>query len=794
MNRRMNRYRFPQLAHRCTLLAALVSGALASPTGGQTPAVSIESSNEVSGVRLLEPGKWGVARTVLSNRTDHDADALVIVGFPGDPLKQYCTQAWVPARSAREILTRILPPSSSGTAHALELNTRLLHPNSDQPGAALGGQAPVTRGRFDSAIIATHDDSSSMSMVAALRQSAGLKPTTIALDPRVLPATAEGYESIDSLFLCSSELTLRPDQEAALEQYVERGGRLWVMLDAVSATVPETILGDRWGIVVLDRVEVTCFTIDGPSGATTQKLDHGVQMVRVCAPGYEITHTISGSPALLRKAIGRGDLVVSTLSSRAWLDIDGAATPALGDMQAFVMPRDSQSFEVPNVMAAFDNNVRRAIGYQILPRETVMAILGGGIAVIAGSGLILSRRRRLDIAAGVSVACALATGTALIGMGRARQTQTASVAATNQFILSDGRSNRIEAMARTSIYISPGDAAHLQSLRLTRGGTLLSDGSGSGSLERMIWRDTETCELQGIDLRPGAVTSLTSHLTTTLPRAAHAVISVDSSGVRGRLDTGGGLAHESAVLVTPSGSMMLTMGENGAMAGSLNSALDPGSFGGGALMTEEQISRQQVCRELWRIGYLPNMPSVLVWTDAADLGMSFPVPTRGSALLVIPLTFEAPVAGTEVVVPSALLTHLPVRASFGGRVSAALYDAAKKTWLAEIHQPQLVMMQFRPPEALAAIDVHAARLSFDLRAPGQEYDVVIVKNGLLKVVGSGVNPNGRVDIDLAGDSAPEMSPDGQLLIGLDVRQGKGQADGQGWSLQRMELSIRGNAR
>ncbi|MBS0198240.1 MAG: hypothetical protein JSR77_15915 [Planctomycetes bacterium] len=688
----------------------------------------------------------------------------------------------------------MLPPAGLKVAGGIELNTRLVREGEERPTEPQTGRATLTQGRFDSAIVAGSEDAESMAFVGALRKSAGLKPTTILIKPQSLPTTVEGYEALDSIFLCTGELELDPLRRGALVQFLERGGRVWIMLSESGFAWAPALLGDRWDLTALDAVEATKFVIKSAGGSTQQEFDHGVRLLRVCAPSFEATHTIDANPAALRKFVGRGQLIVTTLSPRGWLDRGGAATPALSELQSFVTPGDDKRLISPADMRIFDQHVQRAIGYRILERGSVVPVFAAALVVIMATAMWTSRRRRLELVAPASAVCALACGAVLIGLGRARQTQTSSTVATDQFIQVAANSSQAEALARSSVYITPGDDAAKTSVKSTGGGYTIADRTGSGQMERMVWSDSASCELQGLDLRPGAALSLTTHSIVTLPSPLHATISADDSGVRGRLELGGVAASDAPLLVTASGVIPLQLSGDGTLRGGEGDTAAWGAFASGTLMSEEQISRQRVCRELLGRGWAPSQPSLLLWSEPLDLGMLFPVPQKGSSLLVIPLTFVPPAASARVLIPSPLLSPEPVRRSFEGRASAVIYDPVKRTWLGDIQQPKFVMMEFQVPDAFAGIVVDGATLRLDMRAPGFRFEVVVVRGGRLRTVGSGANPAGRVVLNIEGDDAPEMDSEGRVLIGVDIKGSEQESEGRGWSIQRMDLSIRGSTR
>src|SRR5262249_42408256 len=100
-----------------------------------------------------------------------------------------------------------------------------------------------------------HDDE--MSRTARLfRQGTGSRlPDSVQfINPNPLPATAEAYDGIDQVILASQRIADDPVGMRALRHWLQRGGRLWVMLDVVEPELIAPLLGEALDFQVVDRV------------------------------------------------------------------------------------------------------------------------------------------------------------------------------------------------------------------------------------------------------------------------------------------------------------------------------------------------------------------------------------------------------------------------------------------------------------------------------------------------------------------------------------------------------------
>ena len=756
----------------------------------------IEKANLGTGVQFYAPERWGVVESSIANPGTAEASALVAVNGSDTPMAQYCTRVWVPAGCRRIVVTPFLPEPADSSKATLELQTRLIFgAEPDERAAPAHVDRVLSRpAKFDTAELADLGDDSSKSLIGALRQAAGLKPSWISLDPAEAPPIPEAYEAVDTVFITRRSLDLDPRHLDALRRWLVRGGRIWIMLDRVGADGASALLQDRGEVSIIDTVEVTRFKIDGPSGSTEQKLDYGVPLVRVCAPGFEVVHRIDGNPASMRKRIGRGEVVVTTLAARGWLDEKGAATASLSDLQSFIVSGGSGA-SAPGAMAAFDEQVREAIGYRVLDRGWVVVVLGASTILTLGVGAWLSRRGRLEFAAPVSAVCAAGAAGVLIAAGMSRQTQTPSTVASGQLILCDGTSSRAEVMERMNIYTAPQEAGRTGSVTLSQGGALYADRSGIGSLARFVWRDPWDVSYVGLDARSGAARALTMHGDTSLPSAPRALIGFGATGVEGKLEHAGLVARDQPIVITPAGCVMVHLDNDGTLTCGRDDVVERGEFGTQAVLNQQQMSRQNVLRGLLSDSTFPAEPALLLWTDAVDAGIAYrgSAQEKGTALLSIPLSFLKPQAGARVTVPGPLMSYRPVRGHFSGRASSTAYDPESREWLQSIHQPMLVVMAFRLPPGAGRLTIDSAVLMVDLRAPGREYDVVTVNGDRLNTFRGRTEPIGRVTFELSGDRAPVMQEDGSILVGIDVKDAEDQSKSEGWSVRRMELSVTGRA-
>src|SRR5262249_28284853 len=144
-------------------------------------------------------------------------------------------------------------------------------------------------------------DDEARGLALTFRHTALLSEELQRINPGPLPATAEGYEGIHHVLLASPRIAEDPFGAQALRRWLQRGGRLWVLLDRVGPDALAPLLGEALDFQVVDRVGLTEFAVEsqttglrGPE-AEPQSHEQPVDLVRVLLPpGERVRHTIDG--------------------------------------------------------------------------------------------------------------------------------------------------------------------------------------------------------------------------------------------------------------------------------------------------------------------------------------------------------------------------------------------------------------------------------------------------------------------------------------------------------------------
>ena len=368
------------------------------------------------GPRTSATERWGTYEINLSNLTDVDRLAAVVLFFEGRPEVQYARDLWVPARSACASWMLVGPAVSQHHPNASDIQVllydltgggqRLLLPPGEERvrsrpvffqkhepyTVVLADDPPEIRAFGQLPLLEPSDDSVQLARV--MRQMNSFSESVHVVTSDFLPPTAEAFDGVDHFVMASNRMEDNPAQMRALRQWLGLGGRVLVLLDHVRPEGLAAILGDAPDFQVVDRVALTDFQFEGvaadgrPKPATAQRHDYPVELVRVLLPaGEKATQTVNGWPAWFVRRVGRGKVVFLALGARAWFRPRTRRDPAspytsFPKLPVATAPLDAVATE----LCAPDNDVfhgdalrpllAEEIGYSVIGRGTVAVVFG----------------------------------------------------------------------------------------------------------------------------------------------------------------------------------------------------------------------------------------------------------------------------------------------------------------------------------------------------------------------------------------------------------------------------------
>ncbi|MBL7043814.1 MAG: hypothetical protein ISR77_34605 [Pirellulaceae bacterium] len=807
--------------------ACAVVGTICAHANGEDPQeVRFSRLGARYGIRQYVPNTWGVVAADVVNPRDEPAEVLAAFGHSRSPGKQYARRIWTPPHSWRRTWVPIRVPDipsgedrvefisylfdrstgsdvvmrreGEGLRHTIWLSAHHEKPVVAVISAARAEEEPQGGDYADEAII-------------ALQKARGFEQKLATIHDRYLPVMPEALDGLDQLVLCNSRFAKDVAALSAIRGWLSDGGRLWIMLDLVDFDGVERLLGQAFSCEMVDRVELNEVHIHPVSPALNTEYAPSVQyeepvdFVRVVVSDADVTHTVNGWPAAFVRNFGRGQVVFTTVGAKAWIKRPGgdAARWDSGGSTDFVpigqledlpiiLGRRRMTLDPEDVVP----HLQEQIGYRIVSRTRVFAILAafcGGLLVV---GLVLARSHRLEHIGWVGPLSALATAAPLIWFGVRSQQTVPPTAGQLQIVEVADMADRVTATGVVALYRPKSTTA---SPGAREGGVLMPDAAAvQSATRRMVWMDMDQWHWENIRLSAG-VQIAQFQRSATLPAPVEAIGTFTTNGFEGRI-TGPLESPSDAVIAIPGQPRLAAEIERGVVKAGSENLLAAEHYIVGGLLTDEQRRRQSTYRRVLRKasneGDLIVRPTLFAWTAPVDMRFELPEDMRqvGAALWAIPLRIKPPESGAQVVIPSPFVRFRATKGPNGEGVSA-LYDYRTGEWIVSKLDSR-TWLRFQVPREMHTVALERARLTLDITAPSRTLRIVGSANGQDKTVFTKANPIGQIPVDITDPSLLEADETGGFLLGVFVTGPKGaprNARTTSWKINSLQLEVAGRA-
>ncbi|MCA9156672.1 MAG: hypothetical protein KDA72_00015 [Planctomycetales bacterium] len=781
-----------------------------------------------AGLGTYEPGKWGAAAVQLVNPTKVPAEVLSLLNFRGNSNIQFGRRVWIPPRARRLTWFPIRAPESApARKNVWEVQSFLFDvtTQSETPIPAAFGQMqienilPLSRGPALTGLIVDDEHEDAMrELIWAVRLARNYRKTVSVMNVQRLPPTVECLDGLDQLVIATDQVFADTAACIAIREWLHRGGQLWILLDRVEPELVSRLTGDAFQVSVVDRIDLTRLQFHShdaqgqrPSGEE-RKFDHPIEMVRAVFTGFRASHTVDGWPAAAWTKVGRGNLLVTTVGSRAWLRgwAAGEHAPAkVGDAHEGVFlvatePLQEVAFELlteaeppPLTPGDFEESVSEQIGYRIASRGKVGALLGAfsiGLVVI---GMFLARRDSLEHLGWLGSVAVVLTSVSLLAVGRASREAVPRAVAVTQFVETSSFTDEFQVTGLAAAY-SPDKS--FESLVGSRGGRLTPElDVHGGTVLRMISTDRDKWELHNLVLPAGQqLVPFSNSYHVSHPVTATATFG--PNGLYGQISVGPFEQSSDAILALPSGhNMAVNLSDKGHFTSGMNDVLVSGQFLSESLLSDEQRRRMEIYHLLFRRHddrSYPEKPTLLMWARPLDLGFRIleGVEQTGSALVSIPLDFTSPAPGTPVVIPAPLVSYRAV-----GAETSFAYDNRRRKWSGPFNKGLDTVLRFRIPQQVLPIQLDSVTLTIDIKAPSRELQILGLLNGEFTILDSRRSPLGKLGFEIDRADVLQVNSDGDLTLGInvgDARDGESNrlldpSEAQTWTIEDLQLELTG---
>jgi len=815
-----------RLPFRVIAAIALVGVAQCQAEGADSEQVRFSRLGAAHGMRQYMPNAWGVVGVDIVNPRDEPVEVVATFTCAKNSAEQFARQIWTPPHSVRRTWVPIRIPHIPSYQGQVEISGLLIDKSSGSEvvlrrgGEMVQHATPLSINRDVpiAGIIPARDGTEESEgtdypyeALIALQGSKGLGRRVVIIGDRYLPALPEALDGLDQLVLYNDRFAKNVAAMAAIRAWLNDGGNLWIMLDRVDFDGVERLLGETFACEMVDRVELNEVEIqpvvqarDNRPAAAAQ-YEQPVDFVRVVVSDMDVTHTVNNWPAAFCRNVGRGRVVFTTVGAKAWLERRGSARGGrkpkgstdfvpIAELEELpiLLRRRQMSLESKELVPYLSEQ----IGYRIVSRTHVFAILGAFCAGLSLVGLFLAKVRRLEYMGWIAPIAAVATAAPVLLLGvQSTQTVPPTIGQMQIVEVSDV-ADRITATGVMALY-RPSTATTL--LGAGEGGVLVPDASAvHGATRRMVWTDLNRWYWESLRL-PAGVQTAPFRRSATLAEPVEARGTFTSAGFEGRL-TGSIESPSDAVIAIPGQPRLAVTIEGNAVIASSEDLLARRQYIAGGLLTDEQGRRQSIYRQLIRETRtdesLLTRPTMFAWSRPVDMQFELPSDARqlGSALWSIPLRIEPPEPGTRVVVPSPFVRYRPVRGTHGEGISA-LFDYRTGEWI-NAKLDSRTWLRFSVPQEILPISLDRARMTIDLNAPGRKLEIVCLTNGQNTTLFTKDNPIGRIQTDITDPSVLEVDETGGFRLGIfvvglvDIPKNEQKAN---WKIDSLQLEVAGRA-
>jgi hypothetical protein len=815
------------------LLAVLWSGIcpLATAQERKPPPLRIGGVNP-AGVRLSATDTFGAWEFDVTNLTDQDRQARVFTFFAGRPDIQYGRDVWVPPRSTLSSWMLVGPAEAQakGPSNSREIQV-LLYDRTDGKDQLV---LPPTEERIRSRLVLYHkrepftavmvDEPASeppifgelpqpltpaeeaVLLTRGFRYARKLSIYLATISQNPLPPTAEAFQSVDHVVLASGRIARDPAGMQALRQWLQRGGKVWVMLDIVEPEVVADLIGDALDFQIVDRVKLTHFSIQTISeeriapDPLVQEHERPVQFVRVLLPpGEKVRHTIDGWPVWFERQVGRGKVVFTNLGPRGWfrkrISQDGPSP--FQEFPQFPIPNAPLEVvsevlypppeEDPFKLDSFQSLLTAEIGYSVVSQGTVILVFGSFLIAAAGLGLAMRRSRRPELLAWLVPAGALAVTGVFFTLGESSRRAASATVAFAQVVDPVPGTEEASIHGLLSVYRPDSGPA---AIGAPRGGFFQLDMAGiEGKTRRFTMMDMDSWHWENLDL-PAGIRMARFQYDLATSAAIRVKARFGPQGLEGKVESAPFREVGDIILTSPTGrNLAIRLANDGTFRATGDDALAANQFLASTVLTDEQQRRQELYREFLK----PRRTSrtreghwLLAWARPADMHFDLAPDARsaGNALLMMPLEMERPAAGTQVVLPGPLVPCYRIVDNLPTRVPR------------EAGRPANMHLRFQIPASVMPFTVEAATLFAKISAPARKVTISgIGSDRKAKELYRADGPIDPIRIDIADPQLLRLDKEGGLHLGLNMSGLQGAAATasreENWKIEYLELEVRG---
>lgn len=776
-------------------------------------------------------GRWGAARASFFNPGDSPSTNLVVVTPQGSEGLQYGRKIEIPARAAFDA---VWPVRLSNQPVSGNSEFQYLHfPDGVDDGVIrhqrFDGQIPTFTGITRngpaglSGWISGIDESSEavdgiQQLLNAMRMEKFGDGTIVSSPAWDLTERAECLEPLDTLAVSDPELMRFPQACESIRLWVQRGGRLLILLDRTGTEVADRLLGDCLPLTVVGETTTNRVQLDlnpdypliqYPVRTVTREFQEPIRYVRVMPEGGETIWSVDGWPVAIRVRLGSGFVIVTTISASVFVqpqsasaDTDQQTAPGLiassrRMLETLFNPRPAPLINEP----AAAELAAVKIGYEIPSRRIALLFLMVFPVSLLAVCVVFQRRAMGEHLVWALPAVAVLAAIPAVAYGlRIRAVAPPTIIETRVIQSSPGQT-RLASDGYASVYVPESTDLRVTSEKGSRMDVPAE--ATHRDYKRLVWSGPTTSSWDGLQQAAGLRT-FSVQATRELKSPWRALATFDENGITGQLVVDDAVAVTDALLVGLSADRMtLTLDKKGEFRGGASDVLPLGQFAKSALVSEQQVYRASLLESVFasanRLEPFPAEASLLFWDEGQqpDLEIGEGGARRErSTLIVQTLTLQRPESGRLITIPSPLLPFRSMPTSLGG-ISGA-FDNTRRNWVPQ-ESPGLILLEFQIPSVCVPLAVEAADVQLQIRAASRAVTLESGPQDGLQRVAELKSPLGMHSISLPAELIRESGLAGRIYVQISVSDLDtslkselltGEQD-DSWQIRNVSLTLKG---
>jgi len=774
-------------------------------------------------------GRWGVAKASFVNPGDTPTSNLLVVTPEGSEGLQYARKIEIPAGAAFD---SIWPVRVSNKAVNGNSEFQYLHfPGGVDDGVIrhqqFDGQIPTFTGivRNGPAGLSgwisdfnqpTGADDGIQQMLSAMRLEKYGDQTILPSPAWDLTERTECLDSLDNLAVSDPELKRFPQACESIRLWVQRGGRLLILLDCTGSEVADLLIGDCLPLNVVGETTTNKVQLDlnpdyplnqYPVRTVTREFQEPIRYVRVIPEAGETIWSVDGWPVAIRARLGSGCVVVTTISASVFVQ-QQSTTPGKESTHGIIASsrRMHEALFNPRPEPLISESVAaklaaEKIGYEIPSKRVALMFLMVFPVTLTVVCIVFQRRGEGQHIVWALPAVAVLAAIPAVAFGlRIRAVAPPTIIETRVIQSSPGQS-RLASDGYATVYVP--EPTNLRVISATGARLDVPAEVTNRDYKRLVWSGPAESSWENLNQTTGLRT-FPVQAVRELKSPWRALATFDENGIIGQL-----IIDDPAVMTDPllvgagADHMALTLDRKGEFRGGASDVLPPGQFAKSALVSEEQVYRASLLESVFssgsRLEPFPAESSLLFWDESQEPDLEIgndSARRKRSTLIVQTLALQPPETGRMITIPSPLLPFRSIATSVGSFSGA--FDNTRRYWLPQ-ESPGLILLEFQIPSVCVPLQVEAADVLLLIHAPSR---VVTAESGprdSLQRVAEIKSPLGTQSISLPVELIRESGLAGRLYLqisvsGLDASLKSDSLTGEqddSWQIKRVSLTLKG---